>query len=386
LIYQAPDKSRRSAMVSNILKTIFAVSLVLWLIKTGSIRLEYLTVSPDDLHILFCGTALLLLGLSISAVRYTLLLSGVGVLLAPSKSLKITAVMYFFTQCVLGPASGDVARFFYTMHEVKEGNKIGAAITVDRFIGTMGLFALAGVGIVFNWNIVTASPTLTIIAVPFLTMLCGLWLGFILGFIALIKSRKVALLAGMLFPIFFALISMGVFSDIVTEKLAPALFLASLAALCAPIIAPELLHGGLIHKKFFSRSKIGCKIADFLSALLLYRNRPAIIAKTIAFTAVQHMTFITVIYLFAQCQKIPVHPDFAEIFFSTPLAFLAGIIPAPAAGLGVNETAFETLLSLVSNNAVSAGASIYLMYRLWTTIFSLSGVTFLIKNKKVDSA
>ncbi|CCO23117.1 lysylphosphatidylglycerol synthase transmembrane domain-containing protein [Maridesulfovibrio hydrothermalis] len=385
--YPDPKQDKRSAALSNILKLSLAAGLIFWLIRSGSIRLDYLSV-PAAMLPSFCGAvSILLFGLCLSAVRYIMLLRGCGAHLSLIDGLKISAVMYFFTQCVLGPASGDVARFVYTVRKTGDGNKVGAAIMVDRFIGTMGLFMLAAAGMAVNWQLVESSAVLRVIAAPLLALLCGLWLCFFLGYMALISGRKNAVFTGLIFPFLAALICFGDYSSFITNQIGPVLFGVSSAALLAPFIAPELLIDGLIYRKFFSKSKTGIKIGEFTSALLIYRKCPAVLFKTVLITGVQHLCFILSLYLFSQSLNLPALPDFNEIFFAAPLTFLAGIIPAPAAGLGVNEAAFETLLSLVSNSAVSAGASIYLMQRIWITLFSLTGIPFLLKTerKKVAS-
>ncbi|WP_415715223.1 hypothetical protein [Maridesulfovibrio sp.] len=78
-------------------------------------------------------------------------------------------------------------------------------------------------------------------------------------------------------------------------------------------------------------------------------------------------------------------PDFNEIFFSAPLAFLAGIIPAPAAGLGVNEVAFESILFMASSKIVTAGASIFMMFRIWTDPVQLERAVFYLRFQKIKN-
>ncbi|MBI9111100.1 lysylphosphatidylglycerol synthase domain-containing protein [Maridesulfovibrio ferrireducens] len=380
--YPEPKTSRFKALLSSCIKTAIAAGLIYWLIKSGSIRLEFLYVSLDKLPALLTGCIVLLIGLSLSAFRFKDLLKGAGAPVNTLKCLKITSIMYFFSQCVLGPASGDFARYYYTVKETEKGAQTGAAIMADRIIGTMGLFGLSGLGIILNWSLVESSPELRTVAVPLLGLLCGLWLSFLLGIISLIKGRCAALYIGI--PILVSIVTMC-YTDRVSflaVELAPMLILVSILSIFAALIAPEFLEKGWIYKKLFSGSKVGSKIGQLVSALLLYRNCPLIFLKTVIITAVQHFLLILSLYFFSQAQNLPAIPNFYEILFAAPIAFLAGIIPAPAAGLGVNEAAFETLLSLASSGTISAGASIYLMMRIWTTLFSLSGIPFLLREKR----
>lgn len=385
--YPNPNTDKKSALLSNLFRLTLAAGLLWWLISSGSIKPEYLTVQSSRLPLLLSGAVALLTAMSLSGIRYRELLKGGGVVFPISESMKASAIMYFFTQCVLGPASGDVARFFYTVKRTGNKSGTGAAIMIDRFIGTMGLFMLAGLGMILNWELVESSQTLRLIAVPLLALLCGLWMSFSLAFLALIKNRKTALLLGTSFPVMAGILCSGEFSSFVSDEIGPVLLAVSAFSLLAPVLAPEMLENGIIRKKILRNSKIGEKTSEFISAVFLYRNSPDIILKTVVVTAVQHLLLILSLFLFSLSQNLPSTPDFMAIFFSAPLSFLAGIIPAPAAGLGVNEAAFETLLRLATNETVNAGASVYLMHRIWTTMFSLSGIPFILskKGKKVAS-
>ncbi len=380
--YPEPKISRSKAILSTIGKSLLAAGLIFWLIKSGSISLEYLSVPFSKTPALIAGSLATLVAMSLGAIRYKELLRGAGSPLGLFSCVKITSIMYFFSQCVLGPASGDFARYFYTVKETERGAHAGAAILADRIIGTMGLIGLCGLGMILNWSLVESSSELRSIAIPILGLLCGLWMSLFMGGISLIKGRTISLLLGMPFYIFSFYLCIGEQSSFLAEKIEPILFAASTCSILSALVAPEFLENGIIFKKLFSNSKIGSRIGELISALLVYRNCPLLLLKIILITAVQHMLYVLALFIFSQTQNLPAIPTFAEVFFSAPFSFLAGIIPSPAAGLGINEAAFETLLSLVSNGAITAGASIYLMMRLWMTLFSLLGLPFILRNKR----
>ncbi|TIH17981.1 UPF0104 family protein [Marinifilum sp. JC120] len=379
--YPDPAASRRKALVGNVFKVLLAGGLLFWLVKSGGIRPEYLLVEAVQIPTLIMVCFVIAAGMFLSVPRYVELLKGAGLSVSMWDSFRISAVMYFFTQCVLGSASGDVARFFYTTRITGQGTKVGAAIIVDRIVGIMGLFLLGGLGLALNWSLVEQSPELRHLAPPVLAAFCLLWLGVFLGFLALAKGRRFGLLAGLIFPALSAIVWFSG-NGYLSAEVGPVLFYASVFSLCGPLIAPEFMETGFIYRKFFKGSKLGEKLGEVVSAILIYRNSASSLLKIATLTMVQHLSFIYVLYLFSQIQNLPQLPDFNEIFVSAPLAFLAGIIPAPAAGLGVNEAAFETLLRLASSGVVTAGASLFLMFRIWTTLFSLSGVFFLTRSKK----
>ncbi|NDV22117.1 lysylphosphatidylglycerol synthase transmembrane domain-containing protein [Desulfovibrio sp. JC022] len=376
-----PETSRTKVFISNIIKSLFAGGLLFWLVKSGGIRPEYLMVAPEHIPGLSAACLIIAAGMSLAALRYVELLKGAGLTIKPGDSFSISAIMYFFTQCVMGSASGDVARYFYTTRITGEGARVGAAIIVDRIIGIMGLFMFGGLGMAFNWSLVEHSPELRIIACPMLGILCLIWLSVLLGFLALVRGRMFGFLAGITFPVLAGLLCISD-SGFLGREVGPVLFYAASLSLVAPLIAPEFLETGFVYRRFFKGSKLGEKLGEVVSALLVYRNSTTTVLKIAGLTAVQHLALIYSLYLLSRIQNIPVLPDFNEIFFAAPLSFLAGVIPAPAAGLGVNEAAFETLLYLGSCGTVTAGASIFLMYRIWATLFSLSGLYFVMRSKK----
>ncbi|OEU68588.1 MAG: hypothetical protein BA863_18965, partial [Desulfovibrio sp. S3730MH75] len=345
--YPETKISRSKAALSTVVKSLLAIGLIFWLIKSGSIRLEYLSVPFSKVPTLLAGSIVTLIAMALSALRYKELLQGAGSPLGLFKCIKITSIMYFFSQCVLGPASGDFARYFYTVKETEKGAHAGAAILADRIIGTMGLIGLCGLGMVLNWSLVKSSPNLRTVAVPVLGLVCGLWLSLFLGVVSLIKGRITALLIGMPIYLYSFYLCSGAQTSFLAEQIGPVLFAAATCAVLSALIAPEFLEDGIIFKKLFSNTKTGSRIGELISALLVFRNCPLLLLKIILITATQHMLYVLALFIFSQTQNLPAIPDFSEVFFAAPFSFLAGIIPSPAAGLGINEAAFETLLSLV---------------------------------------
>ncbi|WP_319763506.1 lysylphosphatidylglycerol synthase transmembrane domain-containing protein [Maridesulfovibrio sp.] len=381
--YPESETCRRNTLIFNVLKVLLAGGLLFWLVKSGGIRPEYLTVTPGHIPGVIAACAFVAVGMGLAAFRYVELLKGAGLVISLKNSFRVSMIMYFFTQCVLGTASGDVARYYYTTGLTGQGAKVGAAIVVDRIIGIMGLLMLSGLGMALNWTLIENSPELRIIAVPALGMLCLIWLGVLLGFAALARGRFFGFTAGLAFVALAGLLCAAGHSFL-SEEVGRILLYAALLALVGPLAVPEFLETGFIYRKFFKGSKLGEKIGEVVSALLIYRNSSSVVLRIVILTGLQHLVFILSLYLFSQVQNIPQLPDFNEIFFVAPLAFLAGIIPAPAAGLGVNEAAFESLLLLASSRTVAAGASIFLIYRIWTTLFSLSGLFFIGNQKKIE--
>ncbi len=376
-----PERIKGRATLSTVLKLALAGGLLYWLISSGAIRLEYLTVSTGSLPGMTCAALLALAAMQIGAARYSLLLSGVGTPVGASAALRINAVMYFFTQCVIGPASGDVARYYYTVKETGKGAGAGAAILMDRLIGTAGLLLFSAVGIGLEWNLVQDSEIFRSIVIPLGSLFFFLWLSLLLGFVSLTAGRaKAVMLSLLLMGVGTGFYASGA-AEALEKGLLPVFAGSCLLALTIALLLPELKPGAGLAERFRT-NRVGEKVIDLLDAVLLYADRWRDVFLTVLVTAVQHLLLISSLFYFSVSINIPVVPDFSEVFLAAPLSYLAGIIPAPAAGLGVNETAFEEFLKLGSSGVVVAGASIYLVQRVWITLFSLSGLGVLIFKTK----
>lgn len=380
-LMKQPERIKGRAALSTVFKLALAVGLLYWLISSGAIRFEYLTVSAGSFPGMTCAALLAFAAMQIGAVRYSLLLSGAGTPVGAPAALRINAVMYFFTQCLIGPASGDVARYYYTVKETGKGAGAGAAILMDRLIGTAGLLLLSAVGIGLDWNLVRESDVLRSILIPLAGLFSFLWLSLLLGFVSLTSGRVKAVILALI----FLGAGMGFYvsgaAETLKKGILPVFAGSCLLALIIALLLPELKPGAGLAERIRG-NRVGEKVIALLAAVVLYADRWRCVFLTVLVTTVQHLLLISSLFFFSGSINIPVPPDFSEVFFAAPLSYLAGIIPAPAAGLGVNETAFETFLKLGTSGAVIAGASIYLMQRFWITLFSLSGLAVLIFKTK----
>ncbi|HBE94162.1 MAG TPA: hypothetical protein DDW80_01730, partial [Desulfovibrio sp.] len=96
---------------------------------------------------------------------------------------------------------------------------------------------------------------------------------------------------------------------------------------------------------------------------------------------VQQASYVLAMLCLAWAMSLPVRPAAASIFLATPLTFVLGVLPLPGAGLGVNEAAFDFLLTLAAPG-LAGGASLYLFFRAWLIAVSTAGIPFYLTSRK----
>lgn len=370
-------------VVATSLKLALAGGLLYWLFVSGAIRLEYLTVSSNGLFYLACGALLAFIAIQLGALRYSILLSGVGIHVGVCSVLRINAVMYFFIQCVVGTASGDAARFYYTVRETGNGSRVGSAIVMDRLIGAFSLTLLSTVGIILNWDLVQHSELIRSIIIPLSGLFLFIWLTLLLGFISLTSGRRNTVISAGFICIVLFLYSFWGSPDHLVRRLLPVLGGACILALFPALFFPVFKPDSFYAKHIQQLGSLGEKGIEFISGILLYADKRKHVFAAVLVTAAQHLLLMLSLFYFSSSLNIPDIPSFSAIFFAAPLSYMAGLVPAPAGGLGVNEAAFELFLKLATSGTVAGGASIYLMQRVWITLFSLSGLGILIFKTKV---
>lgn len=368
--------------VSTFLKLALAFGLLFWLYSSGAIKLEYLRVTSGGGADLAAGAFLAFVAVLLGAVRFWILLDGAGAPVTALQALKINAITYFFTQCVLGSASGDAARFFYTLRATGKGSRVGAAIVMDRVIGVSGLLLLSALGLLLNFDLVEHSNVLQSVSISLAGLISLIWLSLILGYISLTVNRIKALLTlTLIMAVMFIIYWLG--DSLWIKEVMPLIILCCALSSIPALLAPAFCAGKKFSVLLRGVGVIGGRISDFIEGILLYARSWKSVLATVVVTAFQHILLILSLYLFSLALNVPAGPDPGQMFFAAPLTFLAGLIPAPAAGLGVNETALDFLLKLASGGLVTAGASIYLMQRVWITVFSLSGFYVMMRKNKL---
>jgi len=312
-------------------KIIVAASLIFFLIRSGKLDLNQLSVFVKNPSVLYL-TALswLFLGVLVGSSRWFLLLKGIGLMPQYLRTVHLSVVGLFFNTVMPGAVGGDLIKGIYLFRDQKEGTKAAAILTVflDRILGLYGLFTVASIGIFLQAD--------------------------------LIFSHK-ALIAPSLFAIGF-FVAMTLFFILVLYPV--------------PFIEPAV--DKLLIKKFIG--------SEFLNktyqALKKYRTQRKFLYLSWFFSMLLQGGIIT-FYWYLTPIMTGTEVSFGLIASVIPIGFLLIAMPLAPGGLGVGHLAFDRLFSMIS---VEGGANIFNVIFIGQTAMNLCGfIPYLLFKSNVDS-
>lgn len=242
----------------------------------------------------------------LSAIRWQWLLRVQGIQLSWARVFLLTLIGVFFNFCIPGGTGGDVVKIFYLLKETPGQRALALlSVLVDRIVGILGLFILAGGLIGMNWAWLTSTPETR----------HSTWIG-----------------VGIL------IFTMGGihFSWMVTRR-------------------------GLVHKLpawFPGRDKL----ADLALAYTLYGRAWRTSAIGIVVSIVAHIGFFGVFYCAARALT---HdgmdmPTFGELSTVMPIVNVISAMPISLGGLGAREILFQFFLNKLCGVGVEVATVISL--------------------------
>ena len=300
-----------------LVRLVIAGGLLAYLAKSGTIDARALSRPFTAWPIAIIAVALILIDVSLMAVRLSWLFRPLGLRLPWTKSFQVTEVSFFFAQFLPGATGGDLARLFYVAKDYK--GRRSEIITVSLFDRAIGMLSLLLMPLLFApafAGLIRSTPALQAL---------------------LISSAVLAalLLAGFLACVFY---------QSLVERVAQAL-LAFLPWKDWPI--------------------------EVIRTIASYRHHLGTVAAALCISIAANLLNLIVMALavFA-LNPARLNPRMCLI---VPLGFVANSLPFTPGGLGVGETAFNALFAVAG---LSGGADALLCWRVWTALVRLLGLVF----------
>ncbi len=318
------DRSGRLInMWKMLLKVVFALALVIWLIYKGTLDMS-LALKLKNHPILVVQVALLLISpFILTAFRWKWLLEiKIGKKLSTKKIIALTWMGQFFSTILPGGVTGDLVKIVYAQKldsQLSKGYLLISAF-IDRIFGLLGLLIIQGtVCLVLFKELTALSPKVEMLLYFNFTLFAGA-LGFVMTLFIKQQWQQVVL------------------------------------------------------KRLETLPKIGTKLAHALEHFWLIGSHRFIFFKGLALTITSHIIVISSFYMIISPfleQPLPLQYAFAFI----PLGLISVMVPISPMGLGVGHAMFQELFSYFS---IMNGASLFNLFFIFQIGINLVGGIFYI--------
>ncbi|MFZ3200121.1 MAG: lysylphosphatidylglycerol synthase transmembrane domain-containing protein [Candidatus Acidiferrales bacterium] len=291
------------------------IGLFVYLAKSGIIDLDTLKRLSTAWPITLAALALMGVDVLLISLRLSWLLQPHGLRLPLNKSLQLTFVSFFFTAFLPGSAGGALAKLFYAARDnTGRRTEIGTIVVFDRAIGLFSLLILSLAFVPFFPRLIWAGTTLRILILT----------------VAILTAGLLVLLCVCLFD--------GSPANRAARRLLRLLPWTNL---------PDRV----------------------IATVGSYRRNPGTLLAALVASLVANFSVVVV----AALAVLALHPAFfsLKMCLVIPMGFIVNSLPLTPGGLGVGETAFNSLFKLAG---LGGGADALLCWRIWSLPIALLGL------------
>jgi len=323
-----PHRSKKRKLLFAAIKLLFAVAILGFLIARlqSHSGFERLLNEPKYWPSLLLAQGLILLGYSLSFVRWHLLIRGLGLPFQLRDAFRLGSLGYMLNQVSPGSVGGDLLKAVFIAQE-HPGKKTEAVATVllDRVIGLYAISLVASVGLLLVGQAAEPNAILG-------TMKTIVWTAAAIG-------------------------------------------TAGLMLALSPVAT-----GNRVRKLADRIPVVGHTLLRLLDTVAIYRSRGRYLAGALGLAVVTHNLIIVAFWFI--CRGLPVyHPSLIENASVVPLGLVISAIPLTPGGLGTLEAGFEFLYTMIGA-AEGDGFIIALTYRVMIYGVATMGACYYITARK----
>jgi uncharacterized protein (TIRG00374 family) len=300
-----------------LLRWAIGIVLLIYLVRSKIIDLRTLSNLWRAWPTTAIAVNLILLDMALMAFRLSLLFRPRGIHLSLWNSFQLTLMGLFFSTFLPGRAGGDLARVYYALRD--KGGRREEILTVLVFDRVIGLFSLLLLPLLFAAvfpNILPDVPDLHILVLII-----------------------AALSAGMLAAFFF----------------------------CVYTTSKQPLTTDKNHRRLWFRNLVG----KVLKTIRAYRHNPGTLMGALVISLAANALVIAVTAL--AVHLLDATQVSARMWVIIPAGQIANSLPLTPGGLGVGETAFNSLFKMAG---MRNGADALICWRIWTILASFLGLIF----------
>ena len=244
-----------------------------------------------DLRPLVMAFGLNLAALFLTYVRWYTLVRVVDSTFRLSSAILLGSIGSLFSLVIPGAVGGDLIKAAYLVKMDGNRTQAIASMVIDRIMGLLGLFVLAGIAGVFAWPVANAQSRLLIGIV---------WTTTASGFLGLIA-----------------------------------------------IFTPGLMR--FLHRSLAGWGRLSSILHDLEVMAVTYRGRQRTVGAMLVLSSFSHGLNVVGFYLVGRMLFATQVPSLPEHFLLVPLVFFTTAVPLPFGALGLSEEVSEGLFRLVAH-------------------------------------
>jgi len=327
-----PHRSRKVKLFFASIKLLLAVAILGFLIvriQTHS-GFERLLSQPKNWLFLLLAQGLVLVGFSLSFVRWYLLIRGLGLPFHLRDAFRLGSLGYMLNQVSPGSVGGDLLKaVFIAKEHPEQKTEAVATVLLDRVIGLYAISLVASVGLMLIGQSTEPNAILN-------TMRTIVWTAAATGTVGLLVAMS---------PAATAIVGFWRVRQLADR---------------VPVVGHTLLR--------------------LLDTVAVYRSRPQYLAGALGLALGTH-NLILVAFWFI-CQGLPVYnPSLVENASIVPLGLVISAIPLTPGGLGTLEAGFEFLYTMIGA-AEGDGFIIAFAYRVMVYGVASMGACYYFTSRK----
>lgn len=274
--------ARRSSwrsLVLNLVLSLLAFSLLGWTIWRNRAKLAEVWEKKPDLSLFGLALVIYVGALLVTFLRWHRLVTALGLPFRVRDAVRLGFIGNVFNLVIPGAVGGDVIKAAFLCREQEKKTQAVASMVIDRALGLLGLFVLAGAVGAFAWND-AESQVRKLIAIAWGLAACG-----VLG----------------------------------------------LAILFTPGLYRPMM--GLVR----GRGKIEVLLNELVAMAAAYRERLGVVFLALGMAVLGHAMFVVCFFLACRALFASDAPTILQHYLVVPLILLSTAIPLPFGALGVTE-------------------------------------------------
>ena len=302
-----PKKNPVRSLLVNLLLVAVAFGLLGLTVYQKREKLHEVLSRPIDTRLFVLAFVFYLLAINVSFLRWYLLVRVIEPRLTLRASVLLGFIGNVFNLVIPGAVGGDFVKAAYLVRMDINRTQAVASMVIDRIVGLLGLFVLAGVAGAFAWPLATKGEVKVLIVLVWMAVVTGL------GVLA------------------------AIFNQSLTKRF------------------PALLEG---------HGRVAGVLRELKVMSATYRRRLGLVAGMLGLSMCVHFLLVIAFYIVSRAIFGEDLPSFAQHVLMVPLTLFTTAVPIPFGALGVSEQVSDQLFQMVRHpgGALAMMAFRVLMY------------------------